>query len=91
MGRHKKARNRGRTGSIRWSCRWRWTGRLAHFEVTHPDQWHIDGRQLTRDELRAIHDMQPPDLIGYHLIQDQVMTGCSDHGRPTVRRTLGPA
>jgi hypothetical protein len=66
------------------------TSSVAHFETTQPDQWHIDGRRLTRDELRAIHDMQPPDLIGYHLIQDQVTTGCSDHGRPSVRRTFAP-
>jgi hypothetical protein len=67
------------------------TSSVTHFEASHPDQWHIDGRRLTPDELRAIHDMQPPDLIGYHLIQDQVTTGCSDHGRPSVRRTLDPA
>jgi hypothetical protein len=48
---------------------------VAHFEATQPDQWHIDGRQLPRDELRAIHDMQPPDLIR----------------RPSVRRTFDPA
>ncbi|TJZ96482.1 hypothetical protein [Actinacidiphila oryziradicis] len=47
------------------------TSSIADLEATHPDQWRIDGRQLTREELRAIHDIQPPDFIRYHLIQDQ--------------------
>ena len=41
------------------------------FEATPPDQWHIDGRLLTKEELRALLSMGATDFLRYSLTQDE--------------------
>ncbi|WP_435112720.1 hypothetical protein [Nocardiopsis synnemataformans] len=44
---------------------------IEDFEATSPDRWRIDGRPLTKEEMRAVLDMEPTDFMRYHLIQDE--------------------
>ncbi|WP_116247714.1 hypothetical protein [Nocardiopsis sp. FIRDI 009] len=44
---------------------------IEDFEATPPDRWRIDGRPLTKEEMRTVLEMKPTDFMRYHLIQDE--------------------